>query len=166
MNILLKDYFSWCCVSGIKRNLYKKPITKQKMQWVSLPSASITTDTESKPIIRAGQNFSSGMFFLLETSLVSFLPSSLAVCLTGQWQQRAEEPSEPWPRIEFLDRSGSSCSPAPQLKGRPIAGCLALAPCRETRASLDLLDFPGLKCIPHFVFISEILPKWEILVSD
>lgn len=166
MTILLKDYFSQCCVSGIERNLYRKPITKQKMQWVSLPPASITTDSESRPIIRVGQKFSSGMFFLLETSLVSFLPSSLAVCLTGWWQRRAEEPSEPWPQVEFLDGSGSSCSPAPQLKGRLIAGCLAVASCRETQAFLDLLGFPSLKCISNFVFISEVLPKWEILVSD
>jgi len=136
------------------------------MQWVSLSSASIITDSESRPIIRVGQKFSSGMFFLLEASLISFLPSSLAVCLTGWWQWRAEESSEPWPQVELLDRSGSSCSPAPQLKGGLIAGCLAVASCRETQASLDLLGFPSLKCISNCVFISEIVPKWEILVSD
>lgn len=59
------------------------------MQWVALPSASIIPDSESRLIIRVGQKFSSGMFFLLETSLISFLPSNLAACLTGGWQRRA-----------------------------------------------------------------------------
>lgn len=104
------DYFSGCCVYGTQRSSYRKPITEQKMQWVALPSASIIPDSESRLIIRVGQKFSSGMFFLLETSLISFLPSNLAACLTGGWQRRAQEPSEPWPQVEFFDRSGRSCS--------------------------------------------------------
>lgn len=63
MNILLKDYFSWYCLSGIEKKLYRKPITKQKMQWVSLPSASTITDSESRPIIRVVRNFPAGCFF-------------------------------------------------------------------------------------------------------
>lgn len=54
-----------------------------------MPSASIIPDSESRLIIRVGQKFSSGMFFLLETSPVSFLHGSLADCLTGKWQHRA-----------------------------------------------------------------------------
>lgn len=60
------------------------------------------------------------MFFLLEASLVSFLPSSLAGCLTGWWHRKAEEPSE-------LSSWTGQAAPAPQLpssgRPRPLQTC-------------------------------------------
>lgn len=63
MNILLKDCFSWCCVSGAERHFYGKPGANQGRQWVSLPSASSVADSQSRAIIRAVRNFPAGCFF-------------------------------------------------------------------------------------------------------
>lgn len=77
------------------------------------------------------------MFLLLEASLVSFLPSPLAGCLTGWWHRKAEEPSE-------LSSWTGQAAPAPQLhsvgRPRPLRTC-----------------FPTSKCTSKFLFISEIL---------
>lgn len=77
------------------------------------------------------------MFFLLEASLASFLPSSLAGCLTGWWHRRAEEPSE-------LSSWTGQAAPAPQLHS-------------AWRPRLLRTCFPTSECTSKFLFISEIL---------
>lgn len=84
------------------------------------------------------------MFFLLEASLVSFLPSSLAGCLTGWWHRRAEEPSE-------LSSWTGQAAPAPRLpssgRPRPLQTCF---PTSQVHIQVS-------------VYFRN--PKWEVLFS-
>lgn len=107
MNILLKDSFSWCCVSGIERNLYRKPVTKQKMQWVSLPSASTITDSEIGSLLEWSEIFQRDVFSV--RNLPGFLPAQLLGSLPDRLVAAESWGAlRAWPQVEFLDRSDSS----------------------------------------------------------